>query len=75
MNIKKERKIEEKLTITETDMLNGGEALILIAYAVKDNDDLYSYPAPQIFNSEIYEKNKQAYDNAVREFRQACEVI
>ena len=75
MNIKKERKIEEKLTITETDMLNGGEALILIAYAVKDNDDLYSYPAPQIFNQEIYEKNKQAYDNAVREFRQACEVI
>jgi len=75
MNIKKERKIEEKLTITETDMLNGGEALILIAYAVKDNDDLYSYPAPQIFNQEIYEKNKQAYDNAVREFRQACEVL
>lgn len=75
MNIRNETKIEKKLTITETDMLNGGEALILIAYAVKDNDDLYSYPAPQIFNSEIYEKNKQAYDNAVREFRQACEVI
>ena len=75
MNIINETKIEKKLTITETDMLNGGEALILIAYAVKDNDDLYSYPAPQIFNQEIYEKNKQAYDNAVREFRQACEVI
>jgi hypothetical protein len=75
MNIRNETKIEKKLTITETDMLNGGEALILIAYAVKDNDDLYSYPAPQIFNQEIYEKNKQAYDNAVREFRQACEVI
>lgn len=75
LNIKKERKIEEKLTITETDVVNGGEVLILIAYAVKDNDDLYSYPSPQIFNSEIYEKNKQAYDNAVREFRQACEVI
>ena len=74
MNIRNETKIEKKLTITETDMLNGGEALILIAYAVKDNDDLYSYPAPQIFNQEIYEKNKQAYDNAVREFRQACEV-
>ena len=75
MNIRNETKIEKKLTITETDVLNGGEALILIAYAVKDNDDLYSYPAPQIFNQEIYEKNKQAYDNAVREFRQACEVI
>lgn len=75
MNIRNETKIEKKLTITETDMLNGGEVLILIAYAVKDNDDLYSYPAPQIFNQEIYEKNKQAYDNAVREFRQTCEVL
>lgn len=75
MNIRNETKIEKKLTITETDIVNGGEVLILTAYAVKDNDDLYSYPAPQIFNQEIYEKNKQAYDNAVREFRQACEVI
>ncbi|MEN8075747.1 hypothetical protein ABFP60_02230 [Clostridioides difficile] len=75
MNIRNETKIEKKLTITETDMLNGGEVLILIAYAVKDNDDLYSYPAPQIFNQEIYEKNKQTYDNAVREFRQTCEVL
>lgn len=75
MNIRNETKIEKKFTITETDVVNGGEVLILIAYAVKDNDDLYSYPSPQIFNSEIYEKNKQAYDDAVREFRQACEVI
>lgn len=75
MNIKKERRIEEKLTITETDLVNGGEVLILIAYATKENDDLYSYPTPQIFNQEIYEKNKKAYDNAVKEFRQSCEVV
>ncbi|WP_195989709.1 hypothetical protein [Clostridium sp. D53t1_180928_C8] len=75
MNIRNETKTEKKLTITETDIVNGGEVLILTAYATKENEDLYSYPAPQIFNSEIYEKNKQAYDNAVREFRQACEVI
>lgn len=75
MNIKKERRIEEKLTITETDLVNGGEVLILIAYATKENDDLYSYPTPQIFNQEIYEKNKKVYDNAVKEFRQSCEVV
>lgn len=75
MNIRNETKIENKLTVTETDLVNGGEVLILIAYATKENDDLYSYPSPQIFNNELYEKNKQTYDNAVREFRQNCEVI
>lgn len=75
MNIKKERRIEEKLTITETDLVNGGEVLILIAYATKENEDLYSYPTPQIFNKEIYEKNKKVYDSAVKEFRQSCEVV
>lgn len=73
MNIKTESNIEKKLTITETDMVNGGEAIILIAYAIKENDDMWSYPAPQIFNSEVYEKNKIMYNNAVREFRLSCE--
>lgn len=75
MNIKNEKRVEDKLIITETDIVNGGEVLILIAYATKENDNLYSYPSPQIFNNEIYEKNKQAYDNAVREFRKSCEMI
>ena len=75
MNIRNETKTEKKLTITETDIVNGGEVLILIAYATKENEDLYSYPSPQIFNQEIYEKNKQVYDSAVKEFRQDCEVL
>ena len=75
MNIRNETKTEKKLTITETDIVNGGEVLILIAYATKENEDLYSYPSPQIFNQEIYEKNKKVYDNAVKEFRQSCEVV
>ncbi len=73
MNIKNEVKIENKLTITETDIVNGGEVLILIAYAVKENDNLYSYPTPQIFNEEIYQKNKVEYDKKVKEFRLNCE--
>lgn len=75
MNIKNDTRTEKKLTITETDIINGGEVLILIAYAIKENNELYSYPSPQVFNEEIYLKNKEAYDDAVREFRQACEVI
>lgn len=74
MNIKTEERIERKLTITETDYVGGGEALILIAYAVKDNDEMWSYPAPQIFNQEIYSKNKETYNLAVKQFRDECEV-
>ena len=65
MNIKNDTRTEKKLTITETDIINGGEVLILIAYAIKENNELYSYPSPQVFNEEIYLKNKEAYDKTV----------
>ena len=74
MNIKNDTRTEKKLTITETDIINGGEVLILIAYAIKENNELYSYPSPQVFNEEIYLKNKEAYDKAVKDFRVTCEV-
>lgn len=73
LNIKESTRIEKTLTITETDVVNGGEVLVLISYAVKENEELYSYPAPQIFNAELYEKNKGAYDKAVKQFRLECE--
>lgn len=74
MNIKKESRIEKSIKITETDIVNGGEVLVLIAYAVKENEDMWSYPSPQIFNQELYLKNKNSYDNVVRDFRLNCEV-
>lgn len=74
MNIKNDTRTEKKLTITETDIINGGEVLILIAYAIKENNELYSYPSPQVFNEEIYLKNKEAYDKEVKDFRVNCEV-
>ena len=74
MNIKNEVRIEHKLTITESDIVNGGEVLVLIAYATKENDEMWSYPAPQIFNYDIYDKNKSIYDEAVKNFRKECEV-
>ena len=40
--------------ISETDIVNGGEVLVVVAYAVKENDDLYAFPAPQVFNEEVY---------------------
>jgi hypothetical protein len=73
MNIKEDIRVEKTLNITENDVLNGGEVLVLVAYAIKENEDLYSFPSPQIFSKEIYEKNKTEYDNAVKEFRAKCE--
>ena len=74
MNIKSESRVEKKITISENDRFNGGEVLILIAYAIKENEDLWSYPAPQIFNYDVYTKNKDIYDEVVKNFRKECEV-
>ena len=75
MIIKEEQRLERVLNIYETDYIGGGEALILTAYAVKENDELWAYPAPQIFNEEVYLRNKADYDAEVKVFRANCEVI
>ena len=62
--------MEESLSIYETDMINGGEALILIAYVIKEIGGMYSYPTPQIFNEEVYNRNRAAYDAQVIRFRE-----
>ena len=72
MNVKKTSRIEGELRITETDIVGGGEILILIAYATKENDNLWSFPTPQIFNETIYEKYKDKYDEEVAKFRNNC---
>ena len=75
MNIKKTSRQEEELRITETDIVGGGEVLILIAYATKENDNLWSFPSPQIFNETTYQRNKDIYDEQVKQFRLACEEL
>ena len=75
MNIKKTSRQEEELRTTETDIVGGGEVLILIAYATKENDNLWSFPSPQIFNEVIYQRNKDIYDEQVKQFRLACEEL
>ena len=75
MNIKKTSRQEEELRITETDIVGGGEVLILIAYATKENDNLWSFPSPLIFNEVIYQINKDIYDEHVKQFRLACEEL
>lgn len=72
MNIRENTMIEKKIMISETDMVNGGEVLVVVAYAVKENDDLYAFPAPQVFNEEVYKRNKAEYDKAIQEFRASC---
>ena len=73
MIIKEEQRLERVLNIYEIDVINGGDVLVLTAYAVKENDEMWAYPAPQIFNEEVYLRNKAEYDKKVREFRLSCE--
>lgn len=75
MNIKRTSRQEEELRITETDIVGGGEVLILIVYATKENDNLWSFPSPQIFNQDIYQRNKTIYDEQVKQFRLSCEEL
>ena len=75
MNIKRTSRQEEELRITETDVVGGGEILILIVYATKENDNLWAFPSPQIFNEDIYQRNKAIYDEQVKRFRLACEEL
>ena len=71
--IKEGQRLEKVLNIYEVDIINGGDVLVLTAYAVKENDDMWNYPSPQIFNEDVYRRNKAEYDSKVREFRLACE--
>ena len=72
MNIRENTMIEKKIMISETDMVNGGEVLLVFSYAVKENDDLYALLAPQVFNEAVYKRNKAEYDKAIQEFRASC---
>lgn len=73
MIIKEEQRLEKVLNIYEVDVINGGDVLVLTVYAVKENDDIWAFPSPQIFNEDVYRRNKTEYDVKVREFRGKCE--
>ena len=74
MNISVNSRIEKCLTITETDMIyGGGEVTILVAYAIKDNDGVFTFPDTQIYNQEVYERNKEMYNAQILAFRNDCE--
>ena len=73
MNISVNSRIEKQLTISETDMINGGDVIILIAYAIKNNDGIFTFPDTQIYNQEVYERNKEMYNAQILAFRNDCE--
>ena len=75
MNISTNSRIEKQLTIFETDMVNGGDVIILIAYAIKDDNGLYTFPDIQVYNQEVYNRNKEVYDAQILAFRNDCENI
>ena len=63
---------ERSLSIYEYDMINGGKALILKVYCVKRDNGVWELPAPQIFNSSVYQANRASYDDAIQAFRNDC---
>ena len=63
---------ERCLSIYEYDMVNGGKALILKVYCTKRDNGVWELPAPQIFNSSVYQANRASYDDAVQAFRNDC---
>ena len=63
---------ERCLSIYEYDMVNGGKVLILKVYCIKRDNGVWELPAPQIFNSTVYQANKASYDEAVQAFRNDC---
>ena len=63
---------ERCLSIYEYDMVNGGKALILKVYCIKRDNGVWELPAPQIFNSTVYQANKASYDEAIQAFRNDC---
>ena len=73
MNISVNSRIEKQLTITETDMINGGEVTILIAYAIKNDEGVFTFPDTQIYNQEVFERNKDIYNAQILAFRNDCE--
>ena len=73
MIVREKQRLEKVLNIYEVDVINGGDVLVLTAYAIKENDDMWNYPSPQIFNEDVYRRNKTEYDSKVREFRNKCE--
>ena len=73
MNISVSSRIEKQLIISEIDMVNGGDVIILIAYAIKDDNNLFTFPEAQVYNQEVYNRNKEVYDAQILAFRNDCE--
>lgn len=64
---------ERKLEIYEEDLVNDTEILVLVVYCVRRDDSaIWEMPSPQIFNSSLYEKYKEKYDEQVTAFRNDC---
>ena len=73
LNISVNSRIEKCLTITETDMVNGGEVTILVAYAIKNDEGIFTFPDIQIYNQDVYNRNKDIYNAQILAFRNDCE--
>ena len=54
-------------------MINGGEVTILVAYAIKNDDGIFTFPDIQVYNQDVYNRNKEMYNAQILAFRNDCE--
>lgn len=73
MNLKSRTLDERALDITEYDVINCQEVLILTVYCIRRDNEVWELPQPQIYNMEVYLNNKKAYDEAILSFREDCQ--
>lgn len=74
--ILKNKSLDERcLEIYEEDMINGGKVLILTVYCTKVNNEVWQFPAPQIYNETVYNNYKEKYDEQILAFRNDCQGI
>lgn len=66
---------ERQLNIYEEDMINGGKVLILTVYCTKVNNEVWQFPAPQVYNETVYNNYKDKYDEQILAFRNDCENV
>lgn len=75
MFIKNKTLDERCMEIYEEDIVNNQTILVVSVYCVRNNDDVWQFPAPQIWNEALYKRYKDKYDERISEFREMCSGI
>lgn len=66
---------ERYIEIYEHDMVNNTDILIFKIYGIRRDLGVWEFPAPQIFNEQVYSNNKVKYEQIIQGFRNDCQGV